>query len=106
MDDILTRGNRLVEECSHAVSTVPQATLRHAEQPRWIAPPHKCIKLNVDAIVSPIKHKANIGGVFRDAHGRWILGFARFVVVVMFWSLNSGLSSMVYDKLRMPTFYG
>ncbi|KAK8479877.1 hypothetical protein V6N12_019153 [Hibiscus sabdariffa] len=95
-NDILTQGNLLVAKCSRAVSEVPQAPLRHAEQPRWIAPPHECIKLNVDTAVSPTNHKAGVGGVFRDAQGRWILDFSRFVgrcdvLVAKIWAIYDGL---------------
>ncbi|KAK9024640.1 hypothetical protein V6N11_004798 [Hibiscus sabdariffa] len=101
MDDILTRGNRLVEECSRAVSTVPQTTLRYVDQSRWTAPPQGCIKLNVNAVVSPTSHKAGIGGVFRDAHGRWILGFTRFVGALSHNSLVSSIKEMLVREWRV-----
>ncbi|KAK8609793.1 hypothetical protein V6N13_093207 [Hibiscus sabdariffa] len=38
MDDTLTRGNHLVEECSHAILAATRTTFRQVEQPRWAAP--------------------------------------------------------------------
>ncbi|KAK8563328.1 hypothetical protein V6N12_035477 [Hibiscus sabdariffa] len=79
-DDILTRGNQLVAKCNHVTVVVSSAPIRHVDQPRWVAPPHGCAKMNVDAAVSPTDHKAGVGGILRYEHGCWILGFASALV--------------------------
>ncbi|KAK8973201.1 hypothetical protein V6N11_037801 [Hibiscus sabdariffa] len=96
MDDTLTRGNHLVEECSHAILAATRTTFRQVEQPRWAAPSQGFVKLNVDATISPVTHKAGIGGAFRDANGCWISGFTIFigrcdVLIAEFWAIHGSL---------------
>ncbi|KAL4353002.1 hypothetical protein GQ457_06G021180 [Hibiscus cannabinus] len=96
IDDILTRGNRLVAECNHAVAALVPIPHRLDVQPRWVAPPHGSVKLNVDAAVFPTDHTAGVGGVIRDENGCWILGFARFVgrcdvLIAELWAIYDGL---------------
>lgn len=43
---------------------------------KWIPPTPNYYKLNTDGVVITPTHQAGIGGVIRDSHGNWIVGFA------------------------------
>ncbi|KAK8488323.1 hypothetical protein V6N12_046658 [Hibiscus sabdariffa] len=75
-EDILIRGNRLLEECQHAFTTNSRPQLSVTVPQLWSRPPLGWVKVNVDASVSLAYGNAALGGVFRDENGYWIYGFA------------------------------
>ncbi|KAK8506653.1 hypothetical protein V6N12_013467 [Hibiscus sabdariffa] len=63
---------------------------------RWSTPSHRWVKLNVDALVSSLDHKAGVGGVIRDEFSFWLLGFTRFlghydVLAAALWAIHDSL---------------
>ncbi|KAL4296817.1 hypothetical protein GQ457_12G001150 [Hibiscus cannabinus] len=95
-DDILVRGDRMVEECKRALCANQWVSSRPVVQSSWLAPPLGWVKLNVDASVSSRDHKAGVGGVLRDDLGRWIIGFSRFLgrcdsLIAELWAIHDGL---------------
>ncbi|KAK9035377.1 hypothetical protein V6N11_077419 [Hibiscus sabdariffa] len=95
-DDILVCGDRMVEERKHAFCSNQQVLRQPIVQSSWLAPPHGWVKLNVDASVSSLDHKAGVGGVLRDELGHWIFGFSHFLghcdsLVAELWAIHVGL---------------
>ncbi|XP_070004941.1 uncharacterized protein [Nicotiana sylvestris] len=44
---------------------------------RWHKPPKRWFKLNIDASFNSNNQKYGLGGVFRNANGNWVVGFAK-----------------------------
>ncbi|KAL4273675.1 hypothetical protein GQ457_13G010160 [Hibiscus cannabinus] len=95
-DNIFVRRDCMVEECKHALCSNQQVPRQPIVQSSWLALPHGWVKLNVDASVSSLDHKAGVGGVLRDEFGRWIFVFSRFLghcdsLVAELWAIHDGL---------------
>ncbi|KAK8579321.1 hypothetical protein V6N12_069647 [Hibiscus sabdariffa] len=96
-DDILFRGNRLVDECIQGAANKFQVS--HHEQPptpHWCLPIPGWVKGNVDASVHTSTGQAAIGGLLRDDCGDWVVGFTRpvgrcSVLVAELWALHDML---------------
>ncbi|KAK8984899.1 hypothetical protein V6N11_064445 [Hibiscus sabdariffa] len=75
-DDILFRGNRLVDECFQGVANKLMVS-RHeqAPTPHWCLPTPGWVKGNMDAAVNTNTGQAAIGGLLRDDCGDWVVGF-------------------------------
>lgn len=63
---------------------------------RWERPPIGCKKLNIDGSRLGIIGRAGYGGVVRNEHGRWIVGFSKHnnsasIFVAEMWGLRDGL---------------
>ncbi|KAL4386567.1 hypothetical protein GQ457_09G022170 [Hibiscus cannabinus] len=96
MEDILTSGDMLVEECRRAFygQAAPSVTPTSANS--WSCPPVDWVKINVDATVSTLDCTATIGAVFRDCEGNWLCGIARSigrcnVLLAELWAIHDGL---------------
>ncbi|KAK8554229.1 hypothetical protein V6N12_031198 [Hibiscus sabdariffa] len=96
-DDILFRGNRLVDACIQGAANKFQVS--HHEQPptpHWCLPIPGWVKGNVDASVHTSTGQAAIGGLLRDDCGDWVVGFTRpvgrcSVLVAELWTLHDML---------------
>ncbi|KAK8975249.1 hypothetical protein V6N11_046719 [Hibiscus sabdariffa] len=96
MDEVLSHGGRLVEECSRASSVNTGAQAGRLRTSTWSKPHVGWVKLNVDASVSTIDRTTGVGGVFRDSQGKWLFGFTRFVgrcetLLAELWAIHDGL---------------
>ncbi|KAK8512446.1 hypothetical protein V6N12_075025 [Hibiscus sabdariffa] len=96
-DDILFRGNRLVDECIQGAANKFQVS--HHEQPptpHWCLPIPGWVKGNVDAFVHTSTGQAAIDGLLRDDCGDWVVSFTRpvgrcSVLVAELWALHDML---------------
>ncbi|KAK8546571.1 hypothetical protein V6N12_027348 [Hibiscus sabdariffa] len=97
-EDILARGNRLVDECVQVLSNKPYHSVPEALPDQlWSRPAPGWVKGNVDATVHIGNGQAAIGGLIRDEHGEWIVGFTRPVgrcpvLIVELWALHDMLA--------------
>ncbi|KAL4354845.1 hypothetical protein GQ457_06G011460 [Hibiscus cannabinus] len=96
-EDIIARGNVLVEEARRAFYVNIDTGGSAMEEVCWLRPPIGWIKVNVDAAVSTVEGLVGIGAVFRDDGGSWLFGFARFVgrctvLVAELWAIHDGLA--------------
>ncbi|KAK8620401.1 hypothetical protein V6N13_066880 [Hibiscus sabdariffa] len=74
MEDILTSGDRLVEECRRAFYGQAAPSVAPTSATSWSCPPVDWVKINVDATVSTLDCTTAIGAVFRDCEGNGIKG--------------------------------
>ncbi|KAK9020510.1 hypothetical protein V6N11_010533 [Hibiscus sabdariffa] len=96
-ESVLDWATRFIEDCNIAYNplrTAPTVVQRPVRS--WEGPPHGWVKGNVDAAVNVSNGRAAVGGVFRDADGTWLQGFARFigrssVLVAELWTIKEGL---------------
>lgn len=63
---------------------------------RWERPPEGWSKLNTDGAVIGSMGLAGCGGIVRDDHGGWLVGFSRHIgiadsFVAELWGLKDGL---------------
>ncbi|KAL4278400.1 hypothetical protein GQ457_03G030660 [Hibiscus cannabinus] len=96
MEDVLSRGGRLVEECSRASNAARGTQPGRVRTSTWSKPRVGWVKLNVDASVSTVDRSAGVGGVIRDNQGKWLFGLARFVgryevLLAELWAIHDGL---------------
>ncbi|KAL4376633.1 hypothetical protein GQ457_02G015780 [Hibiscus cannabinus] len=96
MEDILTSGNRLVEECRRAFDGQAASSVTPTSANSWSCPSVDWVKINVDATVSTLDCTAAIGAVFRDCEGNWLCGIARSigrcnVLLAELWAIHDGL---------------
>ncbi|KAL4319432.1 hypothetical protein GQ457_18G015740 [Hibiscus cannabinus] len=96
-EDIIARGNVLVEEARTSFYVNIDTGGSAMEDVCWLRPPIGWIKVNVDAAVSMVEGLAGIGAVFRDDGGSWLFGFPRFVgrctvLVAELWAIHDGLA--------------
>ncbi|KAK8479689.1 hypothetical protein V6N11_009833 [Hibiscus sabdariffa] len=94
-EELLVRGNRLLEECSRTFSG-SRHTARRGQLMAWQRPASGWIKVNVDAAVNAVDQRAFVGGVFRDNDGAWLFGFSRSigrcsVVLAELWAILEAL---------------
>ncbi|KAK8486596.1 hypothetical protein V6N11_068290 [Hibiscus sabdariffa] len=110
-EDLLLRGNRLLDECQHAFATTSRSQLPGLVTQRWSRPPPGWIKANVDASVLSTAGSASLGGVFRNEDGSWHYGFTRnighcSVLFAELWALHDCLSkawSLNFRRLVIET---
>ncbi|KAL4302962.1 hypothetical protein GQ457_10G024650 [Hibiscus cannabinus] len=75
-EDILARGDRLVNECVNVfINNMRSSHSVNTDSLQWSRPAPGWIKGNVDASVHTVNGLAAIGGVIRDENGDWIVGF-------------------------------
>ncbi|KAL4308369.1 hypothetical protein GQ457_01G026590 [Hibiscus cannabinus] len=97
-EDILARGDRLVNECVNVfINNMRSSHSVNTESLQWSRPAPGWIKGNVDASVHTANGLAAIGGVIRDENGDWIVGFTRpvghcSVLLVELWVLHDMLA--------------
>ncbi|KAL4378618.1 hypothetical protein GQ457_02G035470 [Hibiscus cannabinus] len=96
-DDLLFRGNRLVDECFQgATNRLMVSRHEQASTPTWCLPIPGWVKGNVDAFVNTNTGQAAIGGLIRDACGDSVVGFTRPIgrcsaLVAELWALHDML---------------
>ncbi|KAK8575719.1 hypothetical protein V6N12_063385 [Hibiscus sabdariffa] len=94
-EELLARGNRLLDECSRTFSG-SRNTERRGPLLAWKRPASGWIKVNVDAAVNALDQRAFVGGVYRDSDGAWLHGFSRnigrcSVVLAELWAILEAL---------------
>ncbi|GLU12286.1 hypothetical protein SLE2022_289800 [Rubroshorea leprosula] len=78
-------------------SANPKATrIYHEENFKWAKPPPNVIKLNTDGSAKGNPGISTAGGIFRDHHGNWKLGYARKIgwsnsLAAELWAIRDGL---------------
>ncbi|KAL4388177.1 hypothetical protein GQ457_09G011880 [Hibiscus cannabinus] len=96
-DDLLFRGNRLVNECFQgATNRLMVSRHEQASTPTWCLPILGWVKGNMDASVNTTTRQAAIGGLIRDVCGDWVVGFTRPIgrcsaLVAELWALHDTL---------------
>ncbi|KAK9046621.1 hypothetical protein V6N11_052506 [Hibiscus sabdariffa] len=96
-EDLLIRGNKLLDECQYTFATNSRPQLSGTVTQRWSRPHHGWVKANVDASVISTDGSAALWGVFRDEDGTWLYGFARnigccSVLFAELWAIHDCLS--------------
>ncbi|KAK8990742.1 hypothetical protein V6N11_028705 [Hibiscus sabdariffa] len=96
LEHILSRGNRIVGECSRTVALNSDPRQGQDRRSSWTRPRTGWIKVNVDASVSTVDRSVGAGGALRDEHGAWLSGYARFVgrcdsLLAELWAMHDGL---------------
>lgn len=69
---------------------------------RWIPPNPPHLKLNVDGSARGNPRIGGIGGVFRNAHGEWILGFKKTLI----WTTNLAEITTLWQGLQIAVEKG
>ncbi|KAK8478332.1 hypothetical protein V6N11_061713 [Hibiscus sabdariffa] len=81
--DVLERSRRLAMEATHAIKLehLYHRSNSSVRQPsvRWNPPRSGVWKLNVDGARNLADGSASCGGVIRDSHGTWIVGFSKYI---------------------------
>ncbi|GKV28437.1 hypothetical protein SLEP1_g37496 [Rubroshorea leprosula] len=78
-------------------SIIPKASRTyHEENFKWAKPPPNVIKLNTDGSAKGNPGISAAGGIFRDHHGNWKLGYARKIdwsncLAAELWAIRDGL---------------
>ncbi|KAK8497391.1 hypothetical protein V6N12_018886 [Hibiscus sabdariffa] len=111
VEDIVAKGNRLLEECRQAFQENVENRVEQGSNMKWISPAVGWVKLNVDALVEPNTSRVGIGGLIRDDRGCWRAGFARFigrcsVLLAEMWAIYEGLLhawSLGYRKVELES---
>ncbi|KAL4368559.1 hypothetical protein GQ457_05G007400 [Hibiscus cannabinus] len=90
-EELLARGNRLLDECIRTFSGSRNSE-RRGPLLIWKRPASGWIKVNVDAAVNVLDQRAVVGGVYRDSDGEWRYGFSRnigrcSVVLAELWAI-------------------
>ncbi|KAK8575344.1 hypothetical protein V6N12_063019 [Hibiscus sabdariffa] len=113
-EDILARGNRLVDECMQVLSDKPLPSASEAlPEQLWSHPTLGWVKGNVGATVHIGNGQDAIGGLITDEHGDWIVDFTRPEAE----TFPSPLSSLVaeidkykgssnFDSMRPQDWFG
>ena len=95
-----------VMEFVFCVETLRGLTGHVIKRVHWEKPPHGWVKLNTDGAAEGNPGLASCGGLLRDDHGNWIVGFARRIgtstsFVAELWGLRDGLS--LCNNLNIPS---
>ncbi|KAL4297736.1 hypothetical protein GQ457_12G008990 [Hibiscus cannabinus] len=95
-DHIVSRGNRMVGECSQPAAANLGPRQGQGRRPSWTRPHTGWIKANVDVSVSMVDRSAGADGVLRDDNGAWVSGYARYVgrcdaLLAELWAIHDGL---------------
>ncbi|KAL4325431.1 hypothetical protein GQ457_11G002310 [Hibiscus cannabinus] len=96
LDHILSRGNRMVGECSRTAAVNMFKRQGQGRRSSWTRPRTGWIKVNVDASVSMVDRFVGAGGALRDDSGAWLSGYARYVgrcdaLLAELWAIHDGL---------------
>lgn len=72
---------------------------------RWVSPPTGTLKLNTDGCWYASNGKAGFGGIFRNEHGGWVLGYygkmvAQSSLATEIWSIYRGLTIILGKGLN------
>ncbi|KAK8675838.1 hypothetical protein V6N13_033901 [Hibiscus sabdariffa] len=75
IEDIITMGNKMVEECSRTAFIGKESRHRRISSTQWSRPSTSWIRLNVDTMESTFDNKAGVGMSFEITKGDGYLDF-------------------------------